>query len=123
MVNRDIKKAIKFRVWYEGRFHYWGFIGETFIEPPCIDGECADLIERKSQQYTSIKDRCGREIYAGDIIDISSFGIRHKKYYIISSVFGFGEDIGFACNFWSNHDYEVIGNIYENPEILSLAVR
>lgn len=124
MISREIRKRIRFRVWYEGRFHYWGFLDEfTFIDPPCTEGDCVDVIERKSQQCTGIRDRLGREIYVGDIVDISSFGIYNKKFYIVTSVFGFGEDIGVACELWTEHDCEVLGNIYEHPDLLSQAVR
>lgn len=123
MLTRELRKKIRFRVWHEGKFHYWGFFDERFVPPPCDCGDYADLIERKSQQYTGMKDKWGTEIYVGDIVDVSSFGIRDKKYYIISSVFGFGEDYGVACNRWTDSDCEVIGNIYENRDILSQAVR
>jgi hypothetical protein len=123
MFSRELRKKIKFRVWHEERFHYWGFFDEQFVPPPCDCGDDADLVERKSQQYTGMKDKWGTEIYVGDIVDVSSFGIRDKKYYIISSVFGFGEDYGVACNRWTDSDCEVIGNIYENRDILSQAVR
>jgi hypothetical protein len=123
MISRDLKKSIKYRVWHEGCFYYWGFLNNVFIEPPGICGEYADIVERKSQQFTGLRDKNGNEIYVGDIIDISSMGIRNKRFYIVSSVFGFGEDFGIASRFWENSSCVVIGNVYEHPEILSLATR
>jgi len=122
VVNRDIRSRIKFRVWYQGRFHHWGFLEDDFVHPPCVAGDDADEIGRKSQQYTGIKDRNGKEIYVGDIIDVSSFGFRNKRFYIITSVFAFGEDIGVAGDLWSRSDCAVLGNIYEDRELLSQAL-
>ncbi len=122
MFTRDIRSRIKFRVWCGGRFHYWGFVEDEFVHPPYVFGDDVDAIGRKSQQYTGIKDRHGNEIYVGDIIDVSSFCIRNKRFYIVTSVFGFGEDIGVASDLWSKKECAVIGNICEDRELLSQAV-
>lgn len=68
-------------------------------------------------QYTGLKDKNGNEVYEGDIIklldgiDIVEFkcgGFMSKKGYM------------FLDDYFSMHGwlYEVIGNIYENPELL-----
>lgn len=78
-------------------------------------------------QYTGLKDRSGKEIYEGDIVRLKTgavgfyeysephlaFAVRLKEPdysgdgFIISKLDG-----------WYNFDVEVIGNIYENPELL-----
>lgn len=65
-------------------------------------------------QYTGLKDKNGVEIYEGDlVVENGSFGPYQVEYY--KNGFYLGD---FLHSNWNAEDVEVIGNIYENPELL-----
>ena len=97
------------------------------------DGWMGDIIRR---QYAGLKDRSGEDIYEGDILlEEAPRGNRYKIWreegglVINSFTDDFSKDIS-KINFWSGlSDMQtigfvkgtlaVIGNIYENPELLT----
>jgi uncharacterized phage protein (TIGR01671 family) len=79
-------------------------------------------------QYTGLKDKNGEEIFEGDILkqcngSINGCAWMDKNYVVKHKLKGF--DLPFFMwdengdnNMDSTHWCEVIGNIYENPELL-----
>lgn len=72
-------------------------------------------------QYTGLNDRNGVEIYEGDYITILDDNNRHYGQGPISFHKG-----GYQCHdmhlqdiYYENCIVEVIGNIYENPDLLN----
>jgi len=73
-------------------------------------------------QYTGLKDKNGREIYEGDVVEVVGHAWRDDWGGIEEVVswredghfFPFGDD-DYA---FTGENVKVIGNIYENPELL-----
>lgn len=118
-------RTIKFRAWDILRkrmiddTRLWGFeYGELFPKTP--DQRAFDLM-----QFTGLLDKNGKEIYEGDIIEhideryiVPEFTPLSRLYEAenIKPHYG-GSDDWMAA---SDIDWEVIGNIYENPELLNI---
>ncbi len=133
MNNRDIK----FRAW-NGIQMLIDLTG-WFVE---FDGQvwhnvgdgCGDVLisrEVELMQYTGLKDKNGVEIYEGDVVRYKSFQRFRDDEYEKTEVVTYyvGSRVGFEPMLWDTNvedgfyndereDFEVIGNIHENPDLL-----
>jgi uncharacterized phage protein (TIGR01671 family) len=74
-------------------------------------------------QYTGLKDSKGNRIFEGDILEGADFTAEDGGFGVVSFEDGAFEVNGnnitgtFHENYWGK-EFEVIGNIYDNPELL-----
>ena len=84
------------------------------------------FVDVELMQYTGLKDKNGKEIYEGDIVLVKLGGIsiwyktviELKEGALIASLIN-REDCFYIFNpGFDSNDFEVIGNIYENKNLL-----
>ena len=128
-------REYKFRAWEKNTNSMVLFsLGENNIGYIAKDGEFYhfDIFDSLDciMQYIGLKDKNGKEIYEGDILETTyqawnrdrppTYSIEKHKLivrYEESECDGF-PFIGYYFNTHPNY-WEVIGNIYENPELLN----
>lgn len=117
----------KFRVWYHKHEAMYRVVN-IYLELECItvleDEYVFDFEDIALMQYTGLKDRNGSDVYFNDIVE-DEYGHRYEVVF---------EGDCLRCNGvrkirgghkpknrWFGRGLKIIGNIYENPELLEVA--
>ncbi len=139
-------REIKFRVWSKIKQRWV----ENMLLLACIDGlpfshivevdeesnirhhvYNASGLELIVQQYTGLKDKNGKEVYEGDFIKYEHPSDEQVKLRNTSNIVlvrwteeHHDHHPGFITNdLWGQYgDFEVIGNTFENPELIKTEV-
>lgn len=129
-MNRDIK----FRAWVKDRKAIFEVVLINYVTK-----KVTYLLERvghllsirhekfndiELMEYTGLKDKNNKEIYEGDIL-FESFGERYYKVIFENGSFraefkGDFEEHSFDLIDVAAQGCEIVGNIYENPELLKV---
>lgn len=137
-----MNRTIKFRVWTGSQMEYnivAGQLGAFYAKIDPSDSACLNPTskyypETPVMQFTGLTDKNGKEIYEGDIL---SSEVNEKPCnYIVKWSDNRSAYCGFALNpimknppkitfhihdfrLWMAEGFNIIGNIYENPELLN----
>lgn len=134
-MNREILFRGKDRKgrWIEGYFCPCSF-GRFPCKPAIVSAEKleqgawepVEVDPETVGQYTGLTDKNGKKIFEGDIVEGLDFTAEDGGYGVVTFDDGAFEVVGSCDNnivgtFHENYygkDFEVIGNIHDNPELL-----
>lgn len=117
-----------------GKWRYGAYIPTEFTqwqEPSIFDGHHRAEVDGETLgQYTGYNDSDGTEVYEGDILDFTSYGIdggfndhfcNVVKFYMGTWQIEADKEVTYNLAWLLTKDFfkaKVIGNIYDNPKLL-----
>ena len=127
-MNREIifrGKRIDNDEWAEG--YFFKIWNRTYLLWG-MTGDVPNMVEVKPQtvgQFTGLTDKNGKKIFEGNIVKFSHPAFNKSRIGMISYEMN---ETGFVLRHkgdyswiaYTNEFYEVIGNIYDNPELLEV---
>jgi uncharacterized phage protein (TIGR01671 family) len=120
-------REIKFRAWDGKMMHYGGFSIHATGKVEVLKG----LVPRslKIMEYTGVTDKHGSEIYEGDTVEYEEWAIVEEKWQktgaiVKRPIVWIGDMLttewssqGLKVLMSINHEFTIVGNIHENPEL------
>jgi hypothetical protein len=123
---KTMNRPIKFRAWNGGEMISPDFVnreGDAYWQENSIT-----QISKELMQFTGLLDKQGREIYEGDIVISHDFKIHWRVQWHLCrwqlfpwDKIHYGpdkEELWGVPEIYNSSSLEIIGNIYENPELL-----
>jgi len=110
-------KDIKFRCWVKkekNMLYDW----RATANPYFINGFMYRKSEIELMQYTGVKDINNKYVYEGDILEIWIDNIKQYNYYLVEDLKDLYLEMNRDDPYLRFTNIKVIGNKYENPELL-----
>ena len=98
-------REIKFRAWNGEQMDY------DYRDACLWNGLLVAEGDTILMQFTGLKDRTGKDIYEGDIVDFQTFDAKGVVTYVAPRFLASGHEL-------QGYEVEITGNVYETPELV-----
>ena len=121
-----MSREIKFRAWDKRhRRFYSPILGRDGRAMTVVDSEIGSSNDDALMQYTGLKDKNGKEIYEGDVVkskhkatwEVRWDDLKDDRWALFRSETDWPQ-LPLTKKHVEREKYEVIGNIYESPELI-----
>ena len=112
-MNREIK--FRGKRFDNNNWVYGGISGEGSNHWIYAAGNAMSVISETIGQFTGLHDRNGKEIYEGDIVNMS---YQDEVFRLYPVEYVQSECLFSPFKFPGGRKYEVVGNIHDSPELL-----
>ena len=116
------------------RFRVWNKTEKVYLKMPemhCDNTSCflSVMEDEVLEQCTGLRDKNGRLIYENDVVKVTGDVMAIPIFYEEIKAFVNWDEDGFFLHFESGEierlfqecwEYEVVGNLHENPELLEV---
>lgn len=119
-----MNREIKFRIWTGKSYKQFSSENNRCFHSPCMsNGDGCFLFKQREdyiiQQFTGMFDKSGKEIYEGDILKVRGYRGAVGQIVVRWEETRASDDMGYdVVGFIQWDSPEVIGNIFENPELI-----
>ena len=83
----------------------------------CRGANCLYVDENTVGQYTNLKDKNGTKIFEGDIVLLKGYEEPYQVVFDESCFLVYSDSVRYAMDNFYDYEIEVVGNIYDNPEL------
>lgn len=122
-------RKIKFRAWYKDKmYEVFAVIGDMVRISLMRFPFSQEVVPDSIMQYTGLLDKNGKEIFEFDILHSKTWGKDSRPlnpYHIVIwkeikwVASGYNGEMMVNPDLTIKDDFEIIGNIYENPELIN----